>query len=291
MSCVVYRWWYRCVSWPCPSEGQGQVGEASRSYFCSVLHPTGDQSTSVKRLQLPDGFLGAVHYEGALLSRRRALLTGRMTKADVDECLFQVDLGCPQESLLSSRFTPPLWISWPLSFGSVYSDTIIMQLLAMWHKYWVSISVFVVWFGVVWRQNFGKISVLFNYACSLYANRKKDNSSRSGRHVWIQWRSKPTVRDERMQALAAGSEVRIFLALWAAIMFQTSELADTRRVMKGSADSLETPGRGYLFVGVGLLKLEQRGEGRGLQRGSNLSCESVLEAEIEKQRYLCSLNF
>lgn len=54
-------------------------------------------------------------------------------------------------------------------------------------------------------------------------------------------------------------------------MLQTSEPADTRRVMKGSADSFETLRRGYLLVAVRLLNLERRGEGRGLQRGSNLS--------------------
>lgn len=41
--------------------------------------------------------------------------------------------------------------------------------------------------------------------------------------------------------------------------------------MKDSADSFETLRRGYLLVAVRLLNLEQRGEGRGLQRGSNLS--------------------
>lgn len=56
---------------------------------------------------------------------------------------------------------------------------------------------------------------------------------------------------ERMQVLAAGSKVRNFLALWAAIMLQTSEPTDTRRVMKGFADSFETPRRGYLFAGSG----------------------------------------
>lgn len=45
-----------------------------------------------------------------------------------------------------------------------------------------------------------------------------------------------------------------------------------RRVMKGFADSFETPRRGYLFVNVRLLKLEQREEegGRGHQWGSYL---------------------
>lgn len=45
-----------------------------------------------------------------------------------------------------------------------------------------------------------------------------------------------------------------------------------RRVMKGFADSFETPRRGYLFVSVRLLKLEQREEegGRGHQWGSYL---------------------
>lgn len=70
-------------------------------------------------------------------------------------------------------------------------------------------------------------------------------------------------------------------------MLQTSEPTDIRHVMKGFADSFETPRRGYLFVGVRLLKLEQREEeeeeeGRGLQWGSNflVSYVSVLEAEV-----------
>lgn len=67
-------------------------------------------------------------------------------------------------------------------------------------------------------------------------------------------------------------------------MLQTSEPTDIRHVMKGFADSFETPRRGYLFVGVRLLKLEQREEeeGRGLQQGSNflVSYVSVLEAEV-----------
>lgn len=50
-----------------------------------------------------------------------------------------------------------------------------------------------------------------------------------------------------------------------------------RRVMKGSADSFETPRRGYLFVNVRLLKLEQREEegGRGHQWGSYLLVSHV----------------
>lgn len=64
-------------------------------------------------------------------------------------------------------------------------------------------------------------------------------------------------------------------------MLQTPEPTDTRRVMKGFADSFETPKRGYLFVGIRLLKLGQREEqeGRGLQWGSS-SRERVLEAEV-----------
>lgn len=38
-------------------------------------------------------------------------------------------------------------------------------------------------------------------------------NSRSSKHLWIWWRSNPTVRVERMQVLAAGSKVRNFLAL------------------------------------------------------------------------------
>lgn len=74
-----------------------------------------------------------------------------------------------------------------------------------------------------------------------------------------------------MQALAAGSKGKISLAPRAPIELPTSEPADTRRVMKGFADSFETPKTGYLFVSVRLLKLEQREEegGRGPQQSSN----------------------
>lgn len=63
--------------------------------------------------------------ERPLLRGGRPLLTGRMTKSVADEWLFQLDLGCPQESLPPSKFTPPLWILWPLSFGSVSGVSII----------------------------------------------------------------------------------------------------------------------------------------------------------------------
>lgn len=64
-------------------------------------------------------------------------------------------------------------------------------------------------------------------------------------------------RDERMQSLATGSEGRIALSSEPGSNYSRLNPL-TRRVMKGFADSFETPRRGYLFVSVRLLKLEQR---------------------------------
>lgn len=114
-------------------------------------------------------------------------------------------------------------------------------------------------------------------------NRRNENGSRSSKclRIWRRSKTNPTVKDERMQAWAAGSKARILLALLTPITLQTSEPADARRVMKGFADSFKTPPRGSLFVGIRLIKLEQREEEEAARlRCSCESRESVLEAEV-----------
>lgn len=67
-----------------------------------------------------------------------------------------------------------------------------------------------------------------------------------------------------------------------------------RRVMKGFADSFETPRRGYLFVSVRLLKLEQREEEGGRRTSVRLifareSCEELWKQHASPFAFFCLL--
>lgn len=116
-------------------------------YFRSVPLPTGDsRSTSGKQLRLPAGVPEAVHPKSALMRSGRPLIIGIIAK-----CLFQVDLGCPQEFCSHFMYT---------------SAAHLMNIRRVFLLFW---------FG--WGKCKGQINVPFNSALTLYANRKNEDSS------------------------------------------------------------------------------------------------------------------